>query len=267
MTVQPPLLLNSITDADDSAQGRVVICGSHGGLYPAYLASGVGLRAVIFNDAGKGLEDAGVAGVMALADAGSAAAAVSHNSSRIADAEDMLARGRISVVNALARQLGVEIGATARQAAPRLAANDRPTSKLATVAEARRVLRIDGILRDIVLADSASLVTPKDKDCIVITGSHGGLIGGDPARALKATAVFAVFNDAGGGCDDAGISRLPALAERGIAAVTVAHSSARIGDAQSALHTGVVSAVNTIAADMKIKCGDPLNTVLTTRQF
>ena len=51
-----------------------MITGSHGGLYPAAIASKWQMRAVIFNDAGMGLENAGVAGVMALENIGMAAA-------------------------------------------------------------------------------------------------------------------------------------------------------------------------------------------------
>ena len=70
----------------------------------------------------------------------------------------------------------------------------------------------------------------EDEGEIVVTGSHGGLIGADPKRALKANARLAVFNDAGVGCDEAGITRLAVLDDRGVAAVTVAHTSAKIGD-------------------------------------
>jgi hypothetical protein len=84
------------------------------------------------------------------------------------------------------------------------------------------------------------------------------LIGGDPARALKAAAALGGFNDAGYDCDAAGTTRLPALDERGIAAVTVAHTSARIGDAASAWETGVISCTNRAARDAGIRIGEPL---------
>ena len=67
-----PLLLNSITDAGDAANQRVVITGSHGGMYAAFLASRSGARACIFNDAGIGLQDAGIAGMRALSNVGMA---------------------------------------------------------------------------------------------------------------------------------------------------------------------------------------------------
>ncbi|MBV8777342.1 MAG: hypothetical protein JO258_09120 [Alphaproteobacteria bacterium] len=73
---------------------------------------------------------------------------------------------------------------------------------------------------------------PEHKDAIVVTGSHGGLLGGKPETALKYDVAGALYNDAGLGIDEAGVSRLPALDRRGIPAATVAASSARIGDAR-----------------------------------
>lgn len=239
----PPLLLNSITDAGPSVGKAVAVTGSHGGLYAAYLTSKAGLRAAIFNDAGGGLDDAGIAGMMALADVGMAAAAVAHTSTRIGDADDMMARGILSKVNPVAAALGLAAGMACRQAADLLQEAPLPPGFLPPVAEARQVIdRIAG--PDVVLVDSASLIEPGDAGKIVVTGSHSGLIGGDPARAIKADAMAAVFNDAGVGANDAGIARLPALDQRGIAAVTVAHTSARIGDAGSAWETGVISHAN-----------------------
>jgi hypothetical protein len=103
--------------------------------------------------------------------------------------------------------------------------------------------------------DSASLVAPEHHDAIVITGSHGGLLGGRPETALKYDVRAAFYNDAGIGIDDAGVSRLPALDRRGIAALTVAAASARIGDARSSYEDGVLSRVNGSAAALGLKPG------------
>jgi hypothetical protein len=103
--------------------------------------------------------------------------------------------------------------------------------------------------------DSASLVLPEHKDSIVVTGSHGGLLGGKPETALKFDVLGALYNDAGTGKDDAGISRLPALDARGIAAATVSAASARIGDARSTYEDGIVSRVNTCAAALGLHEG------------
>ncbi len=103
--------------------------------------------------------------------------------------------------------------------------------------------------------DSASLVLPEHKDAIVVTGSHGGLLGGRPETALKYDVLGALYNDAGIGKDDAGASRLPALDARGIAAATVSAESARIGDARSTYEDGTISRVNARAAALDLRPG------------
>ena len=237
------ILRDSITDAGPADVGAVVISGSHGGMYPAALASGLGLRAVIFNDAGVGLESAGISGVLALAEVGMAAAAVDCRTARIGDARDALANGRISAANALAARLGITAGMATEKAVRLLAGADLPTGRLPPHVEGQSTRKLkNGLV--VHLLDSASMVGPEHGGQVVVTGSHGGLIGGDPARALKAPARIAVFNDAGLGPGDVGAARLPALAQKGLAAVTVAASSARIGDAASALDSGVISRAN-----------------------
>ena len=72
----------------------------------------------------------------------------------------------------------------------------------------------------------------------------------------RSTALAAVYCDAGFGKDRAGVSRLPALDCRGIAAVTVSAQSARIGDGRSVLADGVVSCVNDSAARLGAAVGD-----------
>jgi hypothetical protein len=256
-------MLDSITDLGAGHAGTVAISGSHGGLYPASVASRGGLRAVIFNDAGIGLDRAGVAGVAALGGSGMAAAATDGMSCEIGSAGDMWDNGRISVVNAPATALGLAPGMTVAWAAELLDHAAQPTHEMAEVAEARQTRTLTSGLA-VTLLDSASLVGPQDIGGVVVTGSHGGLIGGDARRALKAAARIAVFNDAGGGRNGIGTTRLPALEAQGIAAVTVGHDTARIGDAASALETGVISAVNGPARTMGAAVGLGLSDWLET---
>jgi hypothetical protein len=97
----------------------------------------------------------------------------------------------------------------------------------------------------VIAIDSITQLTPGDEDAIVVAGSHGGASSGEIALALPLRVVF--FNDAGVGKDDAGIAALAMLQARGIAAATVAHTSARIGDALDAWQHGVISHVNEAA--------------------
>jgi len=256
------IVMDSITDADKNTAGKIVICGSHGGHYPAYLASAARVRGIVFNDAGGGMESAGIAGALALAKVGIAAATVSHNSCRIGDAKDMAMRGIISSRNDLAQRLGVEIGHEVAVAIEKLSNATGATGQLEAVNEARHEIQTASSKSKIFLMDSASLVSAEDEGHIVVTGSHGGLIGADPKRALKANARLAVFNDAGFGCDNAGIARLAALDDRRIAAITVAHTSAKIGDAHSTYHSGVISNINTTAKKAGLKIATPLKQAL-----
>lgn len=173
-----------------------------------------------------------------------AAATVSSMSARIGEPADMLARGVISHVNDPARAVAVEPGMPCRLAAECLAAAEVRSVQVPRSEEARVVLAPPGTARRLVLIDSAAMVELADAGQIVVTGSHGGLVGGDPAYALRVEGFAAVFNDAGIGIDEAGLARLPALEQRRIPAFTVAAASARIGEARSTYEDGVISAVN-----------------------
>ncbi|PHQ99074.1 MAG: hypothetical protein COB39_05730 [Marinosulfonomonas sp.] len=260
MTIE---LLDSITDATDATVGKIVVSGSHGGLYPAAAASLAGTRAVLFNDAGIGLEQAGVAGVLALADVGMAAAGVDCNTCRIGSAKDTLERGVISTVNSVATSLGITTSMSVERAVLLMAKAMSPHARLKPHVESRQAVAIGAYGLTVELLDSASLVNARDTGKIVITGSHGGLIAGDATRAIKAPVRIAVFNDAGLGVDNIGTSRLPALEARTIASVTVSCDTARIGDAASALETGIISALNPSAQKMGAAIDMPLSTWLS----
>lgn len=251
-------LLASVTDVAIIHRGGVAITGSHGGYFPAAVASRAGLRAVVFNDAGGG---GGVVGLSALDEVGMAAAAVDCMTCHIGSATDAAENGIISVVNETAAALGVEIGQHMSDASSVLLRACPPAATLPHVPETSRIVDV-GKLK-VHLLDSASLVGDMHRDQVLVTGSHGALIGNDPARSLKTAARFVAFNDAGFGKDKVGISRLWPLAGRGIAAVTVSHKSAPIGDAAAALDTGRVSAVNAPAAALGAKVGMGLGAFLS----
>ena len=256
MIAAPPILLDSITSAGPDHRGRVVVAGSHGGRYCGCLAARAGLLGVILNDAAVGRDEAGIASLGFLAPLGVPAAAVAHDSARIGDSGDMYARGRISHCNEPARALGCAPGQDCAAAAERMAARPAPAVPPSPPAgeEARFVLRRAGSGGQpaVVGCDSASLVRPEDEECVVVTGSHCGVLPGRPGYGLGVRARGAAFNDAGGG---AGIERLPVLNTQGIPAVAVAATSARIGDARSTWESGVVSAVNERAAARGARAG------------
>ncbi len=257
--VAPLIQADTITKIPDCS-GAVLVTASHGGRYTGRLAIDALVRAVIFHDAGVGRENAGVAALPMLGNAGIGAAAVSHLTCRIGDSNDMLARGIISHANAVAAAVGVAPGMTCAEAASLLEMAPHRTVRPPELAESRVVRKGSAGSRSIVLIDSASLVdADEDIGSLVVTGSHGGLVGGNPASALRVDAFAAAFNDAGIGIDSAGIGRLDALDRRNIAAVTVGAETARIGEAHSTFE-GSISAANAVAksrgAQIGMKLGD-----------
>ena len=251
-----PIVADSVTRLGPEAEGAVLVAASHGGVYAAYLAAVSKVRGVILNDAGLGLDRAGIGGLDLAQKIGLAAATVSHGSARIGDGRDMMARGRISHANVAAIAAGVEPGQSCAEAAERLATAPPPFDRPAPYAEARRELAPRGPLGPrIVLIDSAALVKAEDAGQVVITGSHGGLIGGDTWNALKTDAFAAAYNDAGIGIDEAGTTRLPALDARAIAGFVVSCNTARIGEAASTYEDGLVSRVNRRAHALGLREG------------
>ena len=113
----------------------------------------------------------------------------------------------------------------------------------------------------VVLVDSITKLTADDAGAVAVSGSHGGTSAAEFALAGRLAAVF--FNDAGIGKDEAGVAGLRILQEHGVAAGTVSHLSARIGDAEDAGEHGVVSRLNDAAAALGIAPGESLRDALT----
>ncbi len=106
------------------------------------------------------------------------------------------------------------------------------------------------------LVDSITELSMQDAGCVAVSGSHGGI---SSARfALAARPLLSVFNDAGGGRDNSGIAALDFLQQHGLAACTVAHTSACIGQARSSYSDGVVSHTNSLAAALGLRAGSSL---------
>jgi hypothetical protein len=249
----PIVIADSITRIGPEAACAVVVNASHGGVYAAYLAVKLHAAAAIFNDAGVGRDRAGIAGLDYLEEFGIAAATVGNDTARIGDGADMMAHGVVTHANTLAASFGVRPGQSCRDAAAALQ-QARPAPRAPPEALEAAFLLI-AETPQVWALDSASLVSPEHKASIVVTGSHGGLLGSRPETALKYDVLGALYNDAGIGKDAAGTTRLPALDARGIAAATVSAASARIGDARSTYEDGVISRVNARATSLGLREG------------
>lgn len=250
-------IVDSATQLDHTVRGAVCVCGSHGGVYPAWLAAKAGVRAVILNDAGIGRHSAGVAGIAWIGGLGIAACAIDHRSARIADGADMLVNGVVSAVNDVAARHGCLPGHTCAQAVECLLEHEEAGEaavEVPGIGETRARIANTGH-REVWAIDSVSLTRAEDRRMIVVTGSHGALLGAKPDHILETDVFAAFFNDAGGGKDGAGYSRLPVLDARGIAAATVSCQTARIGDGRSTYETGVLSRINDVARRLDLREG------------
>jgi len=105
------ILMDSITKVTRDDEGAIVLCASHGGTSSGEFALEVPLKAVIFNDAGVGKDNAGIAALDMLQKRGVAAATVAHTSGRIGDSMDMWENGVLSHVNSVGRTAGLAVGA------------------------------------------------------------------------------------------------------------------------------------------------------------
>ena len=114
--------------------------------------------------------------------------------------------------------------------------------------------------RRIVIMDSITKVAAEDKGCFVVAASHGGASSGE--FALEVPLGLVVLNDAGIGKDQAGIAALGMLEARGVAAATVSHNSARIGDSRDMWESGVISRVNMPARTLGLSEGQSLKDTL-----
>ena len=106
----------------------------------------------------------------------------------------------------------------------------------------------------VMIMDSIAAISKEDEGTVVVSSSHGGKAAGEVAGRVPLKAVF--LNDAGVGKNNAGIFALSMLEEKGVAAGTVSHMSARIGDPLDMWENGVISYLNKKAEGMGFKVGE-----------
>jgi DNA repair ATPase RecN len=132
------LLVDSITQALGQGAGKVVVTGSHGGMISGRFALQAEVQAVVFNDAGVGKDDAGIAALQLLQGEGIAACTVSNDSVRIGDAVSTLDDGLISYMNDVARQQGGQTGQRCREWVVSLSGRPRITAGPSAVSSPAR---------------------------------------------------------------------------------------------------------------------------------
>lgn len=93
--------------------------------------------------------------------------------------------------------------------------------------------------------DSISYIKDSDKNKMIISGSHGGIP--SVKYAIENNVFGAIFNDAGVGKNNAGISGLVYLDSNNILGIAVSAESAEIGNAKDTYDNGVISYFNNLA--------------------
>ncbi|MDA3927105.1 MAG: hypothetical protein PF904_20720 [Kiritimatiellae bacterium] len=107
---------DSITFLNASNSGDIIVCGSHGGVSAGNYAKKYHVKAVFFNDAGIGKNNAGVKSLESLNDAGILACTVDCMSAEIFNGQDVLDNGIISVCNQLAKNRNIKEKLTVKEA-------------------------------------------------------------------------------------------------------------------------------------------------------
>lgn len=110
------VVVDSVSLLKPEDAGAVVVGGSHCARQAVAYALRSQPAALFLNDAGKGLDGAGISGLPLLDEAGVPGAAVDCMTARIGDGASTYATGRLSVVNETARRLGLREGMAVQQA-------------------------------------------------------------------------------------------------------------------------------------------------------
>ncbi|WP_372648038.1 hypothetical protein [Draconibacterium sp.] len=107
---------DSITFLNKSNAGDIVVCGSHGGVSAGAYAQKYHVKAVFFNDAGIGKNNAGIKSLESLSEAGIPACTVDCMSAEIFNGQDVLDNGIITVCNQLAKAANINEKMTVKEA-------------------------------------------------------------------------------------------------------------------------------------------------------
>ena len=107
---------DSITFLNENNAGDIVVCGSHGGVSAGEYAQKHRIKAVFFNDAGIGKNNAGIKSLESLSDAGILACTVDCMSAEIFNGQDILDNGIITVCNQQAKSRNIKEKMTVKEA-------------------------------------------------------------------------------------------------------------------------------------------------------
>jgi hypothetical protein len=247
--------MDSAYDVDERNRDRdVVVNASYCGVLPARFIAAHRPRAAIGVDCGVGPAGASIAGLWYLEALNIPAATADVMAVHLGDGVDLYEHGRVSFANRPAIDCGVCPGMPVKEASARLLAND-PRSPEAAEVTNRTLMETTPDGRQIVCTDSIAFGRPEDRGNVLVTAGHTGRSA--VPYLLEVSPFGFICSDGGKGRDDAGVAGLFIVEEYGLAGATVDARRARMGDALSSYHDGVISACNKWAAAAGVEVGQP----------
>lgn len=247
------MIMGSAYYASEANRDRdVVVNASYSGVLPGRMVGDHRPRGAIGVDCGVGPEAAGIAGLWYLEALNIPAAAVDVMTILLGDGRDMYENGRISFVNRPAADCGVKAGMSVKEAARLMLDND-PGAPQALEVTNRQVIEEGPDGRKIICTDSIVFGLPEDVRNIIVSAGHNGRSSADYIRAINPFGY--ICSDGGGGREKSGMAALPAAAEMGIAGATVDARKAKLGDALSTWHDGIISGANRLAEQAGVRVG------------
>jgi hypothetical protein len=231
----------------------VAVGASFAGAPTAAMCMRQGVKAWIAHEGGPGKDEAGISGLAFAQRFGVPAAAIATLEARLSGGMSLLT-GHVSRVNEAAVALGVRPGQTGEEAA-----------RLMLKAPAGQLRDFSGLIDEemhetistpngkIYACWSFSRVKEPHPNDVFCVASHGAKIMAQYALRIRPKGL--ICNDAGRGLNDSGIEGLAVLDAHAIAAAAVSTDSARIGDALSTYHDGLISAANEVAKAKGVKVG------------
>jgi uncharacterized protein YunC (DUF1805 family) len=247
---------DSAYHADDRNRDRdVVVNASYTGVLPARFIASHHPRGAIGMDCAIGPEGAGIAGLWFFEALEIPAATVDVMTVELGNGVDVYEHGVVSRLNQPARDCGVEVGMSAREAARFLLEND-PTPSAPDEITNRTVVETAPDGRQVVCTDSIAFGLPEDHDRNVLcTAGHTGRSAVPYLRKVHPWGF--ICSDGGGGRDDSGMAGIYIVEEDGLAGATVDARTARMGDGLSTWTDGTISAANVHARRRGVEVGMP----------
>lgn len=246
--------MGSAYDVGPRNRDRDVVCNaSYAGVLPVRFIAEHRPRGAIGVDCGIGKDGAGIAGLWYLEALGILGAAADVHSVELGNGIDLYEAGTISRANEPARSVGVRIGMSVSDAAGLMLETDPVVGAAAEVTN-RTVMHEEADGRAIVCTDSIAFGLPEDAERNVLcTAGHTGRSSVPYLRRVRPRGF--ICSDGGRGKNDAGTAGLGMVESDGLAGATVDAATARMGDALSTFHDGVISACNAVAAGRGVRVG------------